>query len=82
MKSVGGLKKQLEIFSQTFSNALTEESPLASQPTHITPPLRLHQLAALHAMREKEINLRTGWQIPNTKERLFSQFILCFKGEN
>jgi SNF2 family DNA or RNA helicase len=62
------------MFQQTYSNALTEESPLASQPPHVQTPLRLHQLAALEAMKEKELHLRTGWQVPGTQETLFSQY--------
>lgn len=74
MNSVRGLRNHLEMFQQTYSNALTESSPLAQQPPHIQTPLRLHQLASLEAMREKEISLRTGWQVPGTEETLFSKY--------
>jgi hypothetical protein len=62
------------MFQQTFSNALTADSPFTLQPEHITSPLKAHQLAALHAMKEKEISLRTGFQIPGTQETLFSKY--------
>ena len=62
------------MFQQTFSNALTDQSPFTQQPQHITTPLKAHQLAALHAMKEKEIALRTGFQIPGTRETLFSKY--------
>jgi hypothetical protein len=74
MNSVRGLRNHLEMFQQTYSNALTESSPLAEQPPHVKMPLRLHQLASLEAMREKETTLRVGWQVPGTQETLFSQY--------
>jgi SNF2 family DNA or RNA helicase len=74
MNSVRGLRNHLEMFQQTYSNALTESSPLAQQPPHVQTPLRLHQLASLEAMREKELGLRTGWKVPGTEETLFSRY--------
>ena len=62
------------MFHQTFSNALTEESAIAEQPPHMKTSLKLHQLAAIHAMREKEIALRAGFKVPGTQETLFSQY--------
>ena len=62
------------MFQQAFSNALTEESPIAEQPAHMKTNLKIHQLAAIHAMREKEIALRTGFKVPGTEETLFSQY--------
>ena len=74
MNSVRGLRNHLEMFQQTFSNALTESSPLAEQPTHVKTPLRLHQLASIAAMKEKETTLRVGCKIQGTDETLFSQY--------
>ena len=62
------------MFQQAFSNALTEDSPISQQPTHMKTTLKIHQLAAIHAMREKEISLRTGFKVPGTEETLFSQY--------
>ena len=74
MNSIASLRNHLEMFNQTFSNALTEESPFTQQPEHMKTPLKAHQLAALHAMKEKEIALRTGFQIPGSQETLFSKY--------
>ena len=74
MNCIASLRNHLEMFQQTFSNALTADSPFTLQPEHITSPLKAHQLAALHAMKEKEISLRTGFQIPGTQETLFSKY--------
>ena len=74
MNSIASLRNHLEMFQQTFSNALTSESPFTQQPQHITTPLKAHQLAALHAMKEKEISLRTGFQVPGSQETLFSKY--------
>jgi len=74
MNSVLSLRNHLEMFQQAFSNALTEESPTAEQPPHLKTNLKIHQLAAIHAMREKEIALRTGFKVPGTEETLFSQY--------
>jgi len=73
--------KHLEIFQQTFSNALTQESPLATQPIHIKPPLRIHQLAVLEAMRQKELALQIGFKyLPSSEQVLFSKF--AFLGDS
>lgn len=74
MNSVLSLRNHLEMFQQAFSNALTEESPTAEQPPHMKTNLKIHQLAAINAMREKEIALRTGFKVPGTEETLFSQY--------
>ncbi len=68
------LRSHLEMLQQTFSNALTADSPFAKQPPHISTPLRLHQLTILDAMRHKEETLRTGYRIPGTDETLFSNY--------
>jgi SNF2 family DNA or RNA helicase len=62
------------MFHQTFSNALTEDSDLAAQPPHMKTPLKIHQLTAIQAMREKETALRTGFKVPGTEETMFSQY--------
>jgi hypothetical protein len=74
MHSLHALRNHLEMFQQTFSNALTDASPFSEQPPHLNSPLRIHQLAAIHSMREKEMNLRTGYQLPNGTDTLFSQY--------
>ena len=74
MNSIASLRNHLEMFQQTFSNALTADSPFTQQPQHMSSPLKAHQLAALHAMKEKEISLRTGFQIPGSQETLFSKY--------
>jgi SNF2 family DNA or RNA helicase len=51
------------MFQQTFSNALTEESPYAKQPSHITTSLRLHQLTSIEQMKRKEKEFRTGYTV-------------------
>ena len=72
--NIHSLKDHLEIFNQTFSNALTRESPISDQPSHMKTPLMIHQLSAIHAMRDKEINLRRGYRIPSSAETVFSQY--------
>ena len=74
MHSVHSLRNHLEMFHQAFSNALTEESILAQQPPHIKTNLKIHQLAAINSMREKELAFRTGYKVPGTEETLFSQY--------
>ena len=67
------LRQHLEVIRQTNLSALSEQSPLAPQPHHIKLPLQLHQLAALHAMKEKETSLRhSGLQIG--EEHLYSDY--------
>jgi SNF2 family DNA or RNA helicase len=72
MNSIRTIRQHLEMFQQTFSNALTPDSPLAPQPQHIQLPLRIHQLAAVDAMRKKELALQRGLQIDQTT--LFSKY--------
>lgn len=76
MNSVQTLKNNLEMFNQTFSNALTEDSPIANQPAHMKTPLKVHQLAAIHSMRHKELNLRTGYEVKGADgtQSLFSHY--------
>lgn len=74
MHSVHSLRNHLEMFHQAFSNALTEDSTIAQQPPHIKTNLKIHQLAAINSMREKEIAFRTGYKVPGTEETLFSQY--------
>lgn len=84
MSGLKSIKKHLEVFQQTFTNALTSESPIAPQPVHITPPLRIHQLAALEAMRQKELSLQIGYKVyssaTDTQETLFSKY--AFLGDS
>jgi len=80
MNSIRAIRQHLEMFQQTFSNSLTELSPHTEQPPHITTPLRIHQLAALHEMRQKEHSFQTGYQIPNSQETLFSKYAIL--GDN
>jgi len=75
MNTVKSLKAHLEMFQQTFSNALTEESSRAKQPSHIKLPLRLHQLSVLHQMKQKEISFRAGYKLP-TGDTLFSSYAI------
>ena len=72
MNSIRAIRQHLEMFQQTFSNALNDASPLAKQPQHIQLPLKLHQLATLSEMRNKEINLQRGLQLDTTT--LFSSY--------
>ena len=74
MNSLVSLRNHLEMFQQIFSNGLTDQSPFTQQPQHIPTPLRAHQLSALYAMRQKEIALRTGYNVPGTNDILFSQY--------
>jgi SNF2 family DNA or RNA helicase len=62
------------MFQQAFSNALTDDSPISPQPAHLKTNLKIHQLAAINAMKEKEISLRLGFKVPGTEETLFSQY--------
>lgn len=78
MNTISSFRKYLEMFQETYSNALTESSPLAQQPPHITPPLRIHQLASIHAMKTKEEALKSGLQISNNT--VFSKY--AFLGDN
>ena len=66
-------RQHLEVLQQTNQHALTEQSPLTPQPQHIKLPLRLHQLASLQAMREKESALRNGGLTVGA-ERLYSDY--------
>ena len=63
----------MELFQETFSHALTAESPRAPQPPHLTTPLHAHQLAALDAMKTYETTLRHGLPL-ETGATLFSHF--------
>jgi hypothetical protein len=70
------LLKHLDILQTIFTNALTDESPIAQQPAHITTNLRIHQLAILAAMRTKEQQLHEGYsvQVPGGREVIHSNF--------
>jgi len=74
MNSIQSLRSHLEMFDQAFSNALTDTSPIAEQPPHMKTPLKLHQLTAIQAMREKEIGLRAGFRVPQSDQTIFSQY--------
>jgi len=63
------------MFQQTFSNALDSSSPYAQQPSHLKTSLRLHQLTALAAMKEKEHSLRAGHTLPSG-ETIFSKYAI------
>ena len=78
MNSIRSLRNHLEMFQQTFSNALTEESPYAKQPSHITTPLRLHQLTSLEQMKRKEKEFRTGYSIDSAggADTIFSKYAI------
>lgn len=67
------VRAKLDILQSVFTRSLTRESPLASQPEHVTLPLRIHQLAMLHAMKEKESNLQKGFSVSST-ETLYSNY--------
>lgn len=62
------------MFNETFTNSLTQDSPFTTQPVHIETPLRIHQLAALYSMKEKERLLQSGLQIENSDEILYSNY--------
>jgi hypothetical protein len=68
------MQKHLEMFQQTFSNALDDTSPLAPQPHHIKTPLMIHQLTSIEEMRKKELALGIGYAVPGTNNTLFSKF--------
>ena len=74
MNSITSLRNHLEMFQNIFSDALTADSPFTQQPQHITTPLRAHQLSALYSMRQKELALRIGYQVPGSEHTLFSQY--------
>lgn len=73
---IQALRLHLEMFQQTFSNALTSSSPRSVQPPHIITQLKDHQLAAIGEMRTKELAFQTGYTIPNTKEIVFSKYAI------
>ena len=64
---------QYNLLENVFQHSLVRESPMAPQPPHISVPLRMHQLAALHAMETKEISLQTGLSVTPTQQ-LYSDF--------
>lgn len=72
------LLKHLEILQTIFTNALTDDSPIAQQPAHITTNLRIHQLAVLASMRTKEQHLQQGYHIQRTggREIIHSNYAL------
>jgi hypothetical protein len=70
MSSIQTLRQHLEIFQQTFSNALTPSSPRLQQPPHLLSELRPHQKALTAKMSFLESKLRSGLTIDN--EVLFS----------
>ena len=67
------VRGNLEILQAVFERSLTRESPIAPQPPHITVPLRMHQLAILHAMKAKELALQRGLPI-NSTETLYTNY--------
>jgi hypothetical protein len=64
------------MFQQTFSNALTPDSPRSKQPPHLTTQLKDHQLAAIYEMRKKELAFQSGYTIPGTNEIIFSKYAI------
>lgn len=70
ISSVQVLCRHLEVFQQTFSNALSSSSIKQEQPRHIHVNLRPHQQAIVRRMCELEENLLKGF--PINKEILFS----------
>jgi SNF2 family DNA or RNA helicase len=59
------LNKILEVYEQPLIHAVTDTSGYAVQPQEIKVPLRPHQLAMIHAMREKERKCIEGFTINN-----------------
>ena len=72
MTTVRTIRQYLELVQTTLANSLTETSPRAAQPPHIKPQLLPHQLAAMAAMREKEIGLQRGLQVGD--ETIYSSY--------
>jgi hypothetical protein len=66
--------KILEVYEQPLLNSVTEESGYAMQPADIKIPLRPHQLAMIHSMREKERVCTEGFEIDN--EMHYSQLAI------
>ena len=65
------------MFQQTYQNALTSNSPVTQQPTHLQTTLKVHQLALLHEMRKRESQFRQGMPIYKNQvlvQTLFSDF--------
>jgi SNF2 family DNA or RNA helicase len=59
------LNKILEVYEQPLINSVTDTSGYAIQPQEIRIPLRPHQLAMIHAMREKERTCIQGFTVNN-----------------
>jgi SNF2 family DNA or RNA helicase len=72
------LQKHLEILQTIFTNALTEDSAIAKQPSHITVPLRMHQLAVLEEMEKKERALQIGLSVETNEgqEVIYSDYAI------
>ncbi len=70
------LQRHLEILQTIFTNALTNDSPIIQQPSHITIPLRIHQLAVLAEMRKKERELQSGLTVETNegREMIYSDY--------
>ena len=56
----------LKTIDFSFKNMLTVSSPQAIQPSEILLPLRPHQRALVHAMKERETASMNGIQMKNT----------------
>ena len=50
MSREDSIERMIEVFEHPIKNALTEESPRSSQPTHIKVPLKAHQLAIIETL--------------------------------
>jgi SNF2 family DNA or RNA helicase len=56
----------LKTLDIAFSNMITNQTPLANQPPEITIPLRNHQKAIIHTMRQREEASLSGMPYKNT----------------
>ena len=74
MSREDSIERMIEVFEHPIKNALKEESPRASQPTHIKVPLKAHQLAMIEAMDKKEKECVSGFTIES--EVQYSQFAI------
>jgi SNF2 family DNA or RNA helicase len=64
----------LDLYNQIVNTSLTEDSPLANQPSDLKLPLKRHQLSMIAAMKQKEIDCLKGFEINN--EIHHSQFAI------
>lgn len=62
-----GNQRILDVMNIAFQSALTNTAPRITQPSSIPVPLRPHQLALVHAMRQKEQECMAGIPFSNTR---------------